>query len=324
MKTVSIILPCYNEEQVLPLYFKAVDPVLKDIPDYRFEFILVNDGSKDQTLSVMENIYKTRDDVTIVNLSRNFGQNPALNAGLSTCQSDYAIMMDCDLQDPVTLLKSICEKFSEGYDVVSPHRTDRRSDSVGKRTTAGFFYRFTNWFEGKKVLPENVNCFRGLSRRAIDAILKLPESDRLLVAEIPFVGFKTYYLDFTRQNRAAGKTKYNYSRMFFYALDIISSSTAKPLYKLILVALSVTGFFGVSTIAFLVCYILSLTGTIGYLSAMQTFFIVSAVFFAVGLVLTFVGILGIYVHNILVNTRNRPNFMIQDICRHEEKESENE
>ena len=174
MKSISIILPCYNEEEALPLYFQNVDPIIKEIKDYNFNFILVNDGSKDKTLEVMNELYQKRDDIEIVNLARNFGQNPAIYAGLSVCDSDFTIVMDADLQDPVELIKTITEKFSEGYDVVSPHRANRKSDTWFKRTTAGLFYKFVNAIEGKKVIPENVNAFRGVSRRVVKLFNELP------------------------------------------------------------------------------------------------------------------------------------------------------
>lgn len=320
MKTVSIIVPCYNEEKALPYFFEAMDKVIPQIEGFQVGFILVNDGSKDKTLETMQSLYEKRNDVTYISLTHNFGQNPAFSAGLANCTSDYAIMMDADLQDPAELLVEICKKFQEGYEVVSPHRVDRSDDTLGKRTTAGMFYRFTNWLEGKKILPENVNCFRGLSRRAIDAINALPESDRLLVGEIPFVGMKTCYLDFTRQKRVAGKSKYNYSRMFSYALDIISSNTAKPLYRLILAAVLMTAFFGLTTFVLLIVYILSACSVINYSFVLQTFFILSAVFLAMSIVLDFIGILAIYLHNILINTRHRPNFLVDELHRPEDKE----
>ena len=166
MKTVSIIVPCYNEEQSLPLYFEAVDNVLKDVKDYDVDFILVNDGSKDKTQEVIEDLYNKRDDINYVRLSRNFGQNPALTAGLDASTSDYVIMMDADLQDPVELITAILEAFSQGYEVVSPHRTSRETDGWFKRVTAGAFYKFVNRLEGKQIVPENVNCFRGLSEES--------------------------------------------------------------------------------------------------------------------------------------------------------------
>lgn len=314
MKTVQIVIPCYNEESVLPLYFEAIDPVLKEIPDYEVGFVLVNDGSKDGTWNVMDEIRRKRTDVTIVNLSRNYGQNPALTAGLSVTTADYVIMMDADLQDPVVLVKEICQKFSEGYDVVSPHRASRETDTKFKRDTAALFYHFTNRIEGKQVLPPNVNCFRGLSRRAVDAILALPEKDRLLVNEIPLVGFRGCQIDFRREQRAAGKSKYNVNKMINYAFDIISSGTAKPLYLPIKAGAVLTAFFAFTSLVLLVFYFLGVYGVLSFfVSPLTIFLILSFVFLGFSLLLFVIGILALYLHNVLINTRNRPTFVIDEV-----------
>ncbi len=320
MKTVSIIVPCYNEEQSLPLYFEAVDEVLKDVSDYDVDFILVNDGSSDKTQEVIENLYNTRNDVNYVTLSRNFGQNPALTAGLDASTSDYVIMMDVDLQDPVELIIGILQAFSEGYDIVSPHRTSRETDSAFKRQSAGFFYKFVNKLEGKKIVPENVNCFRGLSRRAVDAIKELPEKDRLLVSEIPLVGFKSCQIDFTRKKRSAGTSKYNLGKMVNYAFDIISSTTVKPLYTPIKVGAIGSACFGVSSVALLAAYITLYCLHNVHYSIVGISTIISFVLFAAFLVIFFIGILGIYQHNIQINTRNRPTYFADATVKKEDKE----
>lgn len=323
MKTISIIIPCYNEETVLPFYFEAVDKILPTIEGYRIDFILVNDGSKDGTLSVMQKIYRERDDVNIVNLSRNFGQNPALTAGLASSKSDYVIMMDADLQDPVTMIPRICEKFSEGYEVVNPHRAQRQTDTLFKRNTAAFFYRFTNSLEGKEVLPSNVNCFRGLSRRAVDRIMALPEKDRLLVNEIPLVGFKTCQIDFEREKRKAGKSKYNIKKMVNYAFDIISSGTAKPLYFPIKAGALSSLFFLGSSLLLLVFYFLGHYQVLSFdIQPLIIFLILSFVFFGISVLLFFIGLLGIYLHNVVINTRDRPTYCIDYLYRKEDKEKD--
>ncbi len=322
-KKVSIILPCYNEEQALPYYFEAVDPVIKNITDYSFEFVLVNDGSKDNTLEVMNDLYNKRNDIVVVSLSRNFGQNPAFSAGLKVCSGDYAILMDSDLQDPVTLISDICNKFSEGYEVVNPHRADRKTDSLIKRKTAGMFYRFINKIEGKNVAPENVNCFRGLSRRVIDEINALEEKDRQIRTEVPYVGYKTCQLDFRREKRSAGDSKYNMSKMFNLAFDNISSTTAKPLYYPIKFGAIMGGITLLSSIGLTIWYIIYLFYnnffeiSVGY--TLQIVSIISWILFGVNVIIFFIGIIGIYLHNILINTRNRPNHIIDIIKRPEDK-----
>ncbi len=327
MKTVSIILPCYNEELSLPIYFEAVDNILKDVKDYDIDFILVNDGSSDKTQEVIEDLYNKRNDVNYVTLSRNYGQNPALTAGLDASTSDYIIMMDADLQDPLELVIAILDAFSQGYDVVSPHRTSRKSDGAFKRLSAGAFYKVVNKLEGKQVIPENVNCFRGLSRRAVDAIKAFPEKDRLLVGEIPLVGYKSCQIDFTRQKRSAGSSKYNVSKMFNYSFDIISSTTTKPLYFPIKFGAIGSCIFGVSTLALLITYIILYVQRSGNASILGVSTIISAILFAAFLIIFFIGLLAMYQHNIQINTRNRPVYFADRIVRKEDKdhpESDNE
>lgn len=311
MKTLSIIVPCYNEEQALKLYFSEVDKIIKDIKDYQIDFILVNDGSKDKTLEIMEELYQTRNDINYINLARNSGQNAALSAGLYASKADYIIMMDADLQDPVYLIKDICEKFTLGYEVVSPHRSSRKTDSKFKRDSASFFYKFVNKLEGKKIIPENVNCFRGLSKRAVETIKSLPEKDRLLVSEIPLIGYKSCYIDFQREKRVAGKSKYNINKMVNYAFDIISSSTSKPLYLPIKIGSILFGIFSLTSLTLLILYILSSLRIFDYYhtNLYLGFMIVSFILLAMSLIIFVLGIICIYLHNILINTRNRPTFI---------------
>ena len=319
MKTIDIILPCYNEEKALPLYFKAVDKIIEELNKYRFNFILVNDGSKDKTYDVMYDLYREREDITIVNLSRNFGQNPAFTAGLETSKGDYVIMMDADLQDPVELIKEIIEKLEEGYDIVSPRRVDRSTDTKGKRNTTQFFYRFINKIEGRNVIPENVNCFRGLTKKIVEQINNLEEKDRYLVSEIPFVGYKTYYIDFKREERVAGKSKYNYKKMITYALDIISVTTSKPLYLPIIVSFFSSFFFFFTSLITFILYILNMTNVLPYSGLYFTFFLINFILLIFSLLVFIIGILAVYLHNILINTRSRPNNIIESVRKPEDK-----
>jgi glycosyltransferase involved in cell wall biosynthesis len=319
MPKITVVLPCYNEEESLPLYFKAVDPVIKEIPDFTFDFVLVNDGSKDKTLEVMNGLYLERNDITVVSFSRNFGQNAAFSAGLKTATGDYVITMDSDLQDPVYLLKDIAARFKEGYEVVSPHRADRKEDSWFKRTTAKMFYRLINKVERKEVLPENVNCFRGLSRRAVNELVNFPEKDRFLITEIPLLGFKTCQIDFSREKRQAGKSKYNVKKMFTYAFDNLSNGTARPLYAPIQVGAVSSCFFFLSSIALLICYLLGCFSVMPAYPEITVFMILSFLFLSTSLIIFVIGILSLYEHNILINTRGRPTYLIDITKRPEDK-----
>lgn len=324
MKTVSIIIPCYNEEEALPLYFKAVDLVLKNIKDYKIDFILVNDGSKDRTLEIMNKLYEERDDITIVNQIRNFGQNAALLAGYESNTSDYIISMDVDLQDPVEIIPLILEKFSQGYEVVNPHRVDRTKDSLLKKQSAGFFYKFINKLEGKSVLPENVNCFRGLSKNIVNYVLSLPDKDKYLLSAIPYVSYKEVTIDFKRDQRDAGKSKYNLPKLIDYACNNISSATAKPLYWPIKFG-AISAFITILlAITFTVFYILGLCNIAFFANSIcfnvfYTLMILSYIFFGVSVCVCFIGLIGIYLHNILINTRDRQTYFIESVKRPSDK-----
>lgn len=311
MKKISIIIPCYNEEKSLPLYFEAVDKIIPQLKDYTLDFVLVNDGSKDATLEVMNDLYMKRNDITIVSLSRNYGQNPAFAAGLQSCTGDYAIMMDADLQDPVEMILKIAEKFSQGYEVVNPHRVNRMKDSYFKRKSAKLFYVFINKLEGRKVIPENVNCFRGISRRVIDEINKLTEKDRYILAEVPLVGFKTTEIDFAREERQAGESKYTLKKMIKYACDNMASSTAEPLFFPLKFGVFSTIFWFVISLVMLAFLMLGHFNIVGGMDLIMVFCIISFVFFGLAIVIDVVGLLGVYLHNILINTRNRPTYLIE-------------
>lgn len=318
MEKISIVIPCYNEEEAIEIYFSKIDEYINKIEDFKFEFVLVNDGSKDKTLDILKRIHSKRDDVTIVNLSRNFGQMPAISAGLYTCKGDFAIIMDADLQDPLYMIEKIAAKFKEGYDVVNPHRIDRKKDSSLKRNTAGFFYKFVNKIEGKKIIPENVNCFRGLSRKAIDEILKMKERDRYLLAEIPYIGFKVCTIDFSREERICGKTKYNLKKMTRYALDNISAITSSPLYSIIKFGALSSLLTFVNFLVMLILFICSNHLPMNQIIFM-TLFIVSMILLCSSIIIFFIGVIGVYLHNILINTRERENFIIDEVITPKDK-----
>lgn len=318
MKTVTIITPCYNEEETIPLFVKNLDPILKGIQGYRFEYLFVNDGSKDGTLAVREKLYQERNDVTIVSESRNFGQESALYAGRKSAKGDFVIRRDCDLQDSPDILPLICGKFSEGYDIVNPHRANRKKDSFLKRCTAGRFYKFINFVEGKDSFPKNVNLFRGLSRRALDLLLSLPESDRHLMVEYAYIGLKTAHIDFVRGKRSVGKSKYNVKALFNHAFNQLSSGTSRPLFLPCFFGAFSTLFNGLGFFVFLILFILEQAKVI-YGSYIIPLFLVFSLFLARSFIIDVLAVARLYEHNILLNTRNRPTTIIDFVKRPEDK-----
>ncbi|MFZ9704285.1 MAG: glycosyltransferase family 2 protein, partial [Bacilli bacterium] len=185
MKLISIVVPMYNEEKVVPLFFSAMNDVLKNIPNYRFEIVVVNDGSKDQTLSLLKAQQGQQANLVIVNLSRNFGHEPAVAAGIKVAKGDAIIPMDADLQDPPTLIAALIKKFEAGYEVVNAKRKGRHEDTFFKRYSAIKFYQFIAKLSGKVKIPQNVGHFRLISRRVADEVNRLSERNRVFRIEVP-------------------------------------------------------------------------------------------------------------------------------------------
>ncbi|MBO7378013.1 MAG: glycosyltransferase family 2 protein [Clostridia bacterium] len=223
----SVVVAAFNEEEVLPLFFEKTVPLLESLGE-PFEVIVVNDGSKDGTEEILKE--KCREDKRIrgVNLSRNFGQQAALLCGLKTSRGEAVIVMDADLQDPPEVALEMIEKYKEGFDVVHGRRKKRPGESLFKRVTARMFYKFMHRISNPK-MPENVGDFKLYSRRAVDAILSLPERNNVIRAQAAWIGFKQTFVDFDRPAREVGETKYTLKKMVKLAVDGIISNSVYPL-----------------------------------------------------------------------------------------------
>ena len=205
MKT-ALLVPVYNEQEVLPLFWDAVQQVLKQLPQESFEYVFVNDGSSDGTAELLKAWARQNPAVKVISLSRNFGKEAALTAGLvQAAKADAVIILDADLQDPPELIIPFLQKYKEGFDVVYGQRCDRSQDSFLKRFTAGCFYKCYNAISTRP-LPANAGDCRLLSRRAAQAVLALPERERFMKGLFNWVGFPTAAIPFKRQARKAGQT----------------------------------------------------------------------------------------------------------------------
>ncbi|MBR1906436.1 MAG: glycosyltransferase family 2 protein [Clostridiales bacterium] len=233
-KLVSVIAPMYNEEKMVHVYCEETIKVLSQLSDrYDFELVLVNDGSKDNTYPIMLSEQAEHSDiVTTVCLSRNFGLEGAVNAGLRKAAGDAVVVMDADLQDPPSLIPEMIAKWEQGADVVVGSRVSRRSDSFFKKSTAGLYYGIMNSYSGRLKLEKNAANFRLLSRKAVDQILAMPEVNQVFRVSVPFVGMKTEVIEYDRDKRYAGKTKYGLRSMISYALDSITGISVEPLRKI--------------------------------------------------------------------------------------------
>ncbi|MFZ9781872.1 MAG: glycosyltransferase family 2 protein [Bacilli bacterium] len=309
MKLISIVVPMYNEEKVVPLFFSAMNDVLKNIPNYRFEIVVVNDGSKDQTLSLLKAQQGQQANLVIVNLSRNFGHEPAVAAGIKVAKGDAIIPMDADLQDPPTLIAALIKKFEAGYEVVNAKRKGRHEDTFFKRYSAIKFYQFIAKLSGKVKIPQNVGHFRLISRRVADEVNRLSERNRVFRIEVPFVGFKTTEILFDRPKRAAGKTHYNLKSMLKLAVDAIASTTSVPLVWPVQILVFVGVVFAMSVATQIVLLLLlSLSETVHliWLLANLILFLFVLLFFVLA-------ILALYLSRVFIETQNRPFYVIDEI-----------
>ena len=300
----SIVVPMYNEEDGTDLFFNRLTPVLEEITtDY--EIVCVDDGSSDRTmLSLMQ--HHARDPrIKFLSLSRNFGKDTALSAGLDYCRGQAMIPIDADLQDPPELIGRMVEKWREGYDVVYARRGFRDTDDATKRLTAGLFYRMYNWIAEVRI-PDNTGDFRLMDRRVVEAVKHMPEKTRFMKGMFAWVGFKQVGIEYRREARAAGTTKWRYWKLWNFAIDGITGSSTVPL--------RIWTYFG-GAIGVFACFYASwlVARTMiwgidvpGYASMM------SAVLFLGSFNIMATGILGEYVGRIYSEVRNRPLYLVRE------------
>ena len=305
MKKISIIVPMYNEEEMIPLFFETTNNVIKNLDNkYKVSFTCVDDGSKDRTLDLLKKQRKIQSNIRIISFSRNFGHEAAVCAGLKQSNGDIIIVMDADLQDPPEVILQLIKKYEEGYDVVNAKRINREKDSFLKRITAEGFYYIINKLSTKNKIPSNVGNFRLMTRKVVDYINELTESNRVFRVEVPYVGFPTAEVEFVRPDRIKGKTHYNYKSMFRLAGDSIVSNSIEPLRWILLLGI---GFLIISIILFIIFLILKLTKVLGTLGI-----ILSTISIWGSIILICIGIVGNYVGRTLIETQKRPLYYIKE------------
>ena len=225
MEKVSIIVPCFNEEEAIPIFYQEITKVFKKI-DYQLELIFVDDGSRDNTLNVIKKLASR--DVKYLSFSRNFGKEAAMYAGLQASSGDYVTVMDVDLQDPPALLEEMLKYLNEGYDVVGTRRKNRKGEGVIRSFLSNCFYKIINKMS-KIEMVSGARDFRLMKRQVVDSILKLQEYNRYSKGLFSFVGFKTKWLEYDNVERSVGKTKWSLGKLFIYAIEGITSFTTSPL-----------------------------------------------------------------------------------------------
>lgn len=308
----SLVVPVFNEEATVLLFIDHINTLFKQHLDIQIEYIFVNDGSTDTTLTLLLNAQKHHSHIKIIDLSRNFGKEAALTAGLLAATGQVIVPIDVDLQDPPALIFDMIAKWKEGFEVVLAHRVSREKDSMAKKTSASLFYKLHNKIAWPAI-PENVGDFRLMDRCVIEALKELPESRRFMKGIFAWLGFHTAYLDYNRSARIAGTTKFNAWRLWNFALEGITSFSTSPLKISTYIGL------GVSLASFIYALIIVMKVVIngidvpGYASIMVT------VTFLGGLQLMGIGILGEYLGRTYIESKRRPTYIVRRIYSVEEK-----
>lgn len=301
----SLLIPVYNEADVLPLCFERVSAVLQDM-DLSHEIVFVDDGSTDGSSTALAALAFSQPGIKVVRLSRNFGKEAAMSAGLEHCAGAAVIILDADLQDPPELIPDMVRAWRAGADIVTMRRRSRAGDPWHKRLSAHLYYRLLNRLSDVAI-PEDTGDFRLLSLRAIQALQQLPERSRYMKGIFAWIGFPTTQILYERQPRAAGRTKWNYRGLIGLAIEGITSFSIKPLRWASGVGLTVAG-------AGLAYGLFIATKTLLYGESVQGYpSLIAIIAFLGGVQLITMGLLGEYVGKTYIETKQRPVYLIRDV-----------
>lgn len=302
----SVVIPMMNEEEGVPILFERLIPIL-DLTQRSYEIVCINDGSHDNTLSILKQFQQRYSFITIVDLSRNFGKEAALTAGIMQSKGQAVIPLDADLQDPPELIGQMLNRWENGAEVVLAVRSKRQTDTAIKRATANAFYRVINSISEINI-PANAGDFRLMDRAVIEALKQLPERSRFNKGLFAWLGFKTETIEYERPEREVGTTKWNYGKLWSFALDGITSFSSAPLriwsYIGFLIAMCAMLF------GFLVVFKVLILGhrdVPGYASLM------TVLLFSNGVVLIGLGVIGEYLSRVFIETKGRPLVIIRKV-----------
>jgi len=305
MKLISILIPAYNEEQVLDKLMVRLANLANDTKDYDFEFLFVNDGSKDKTLQLIREYAEKDPRVSYINLSRNFGKEIGMIAGLDHVQGDATVIIDADLQDPPELIPEMIRLWEEGYDDVYAKRKSREGESWLKKFTSRMYYK-TLQSVTRIPIQEDTGDFRLLDRRVVEALKQFRESQRNTKAMFSWVGFYKKEILYDRDPRAAGETKWNYLKLVELAIDGITSFTTAPLRIATYAGIIVSVFAFLYLIYLVIRTTLFGSDLAGYPSTM------AVILFLGGVQLLSLGIIGEYIGRIFNETKQRPLYLIEE------------
>ena len=305
MKKISLVVPCYNEQEVINLFYAEIQKVKKDFENVEFEIIFVNDGSRDKTLELTRSLSKNKD-VRYISFSRNFGKEAAMYAGLEASTGDYVAIMDADLQDPPALLKEMYEVLESGeYDSVATRRVTRKGEPIMRSFFARLYYKIINKIS-KTEIVDGARDFRLMTRQMVNAVLKVKEYNRFSKGIFSWVGFNTKWLEYENVERAAGETKWSFWKLFLYSLDSIVAFSTVPLS-----IASVMGILFCFVAFIIIVFIIVRTlmygdPTSGWPS------MVCIMFFIGGVQLLCIGVIGQYLSKTYLEVKKRPIYIIKE------------
>lgn len=308
MKKVSLIVPCYNEEEALPLFYDAVSNVMNSI-NYGYELLFIDDGSKDRTLSILKDLSQKDSHVTYIGFSRNFGKESAMYAGFCNAHGDYVAVMDADMQDPPDLLPKMFDILeNQDYDSVATRRINRDGEPPIRSWFARRFYKIINKISDADIV-DGARDFRLMKREMVAAIISMCEYNRFSKGIFGWIGFKTYWLPYENVNRIAGETKWNFWKLFKYAIDGVINFSQAPL--------SIASWFGIfmTIVSFIAVVFIIIRKTIfgdpvdGWAST------VCVITFIGGIQLFCMGIMGQYIAKMYMEVKKRPHYIVKDCNR---------
>ena len=308
MKLVSVVVPCYNEEEVLPMFYeeitKVTDGMTKDHPELTFEFLFINDGSKDKTLDIFHSLADKDKRVRYISFSRNFGKESGMYAGLKNSRGDYVVVMDADLQHPPAFLPQMYEYVKDGeYDCATTRRTSRKGESKVRSWFSMKFYKIMNAISQTEIV-DGAQDFRFMTRQMVDAILDMSEYNRFSKGIFSWVGFKVKYMPYENVERPAGTTSWSFWGLFKYSLEGIMAFSTAPL--------AIASFLGIISciVAFILIIFTIIKAVAGIGNAPSGYMtIICVVFLFSGLQLLCTGVLGLYLAKTYLETKKRPIYI---------------
>lgn len=303
MKILSVIVPCFNEEQALPFFYEEIKKISVKMKDVSFEYLFIDDGSNDNTLSVIKKYSEMDERIKYISFSRNFGKEAAIYAGLKRCKGDFVVIMDADLQDPPSLLPEMYEAIvHEGYDSVATRRVNRKGEPLIRSFFAKLFYKIMNHISDSKIV-DGARDYRMMTRQMVDAILSMCEYNRFSKGIFGWIGFHTKWIAYENVERVAGNTKWSFWELFKYSIEGMTAFSVKPL--------QIASIFGVlfSLIALLMIIVIVVRTLIFGDPTSGWPSLVCIIMLIGGIQLLCIGILGQYLSKTYLETKKRPIYI---------------